>query len=36
VRLTRDRGWTLAPPLGTRAAPLVLRRYLDAVSSAAP
>ncbi|WP_375433531.1 sirohydrochlorin chelatase [uncultured Friedmanniella sp.] len=26
-RLTADRGWTLAPPLGDLAAPLVLRRY---------
>lgn len=27
ARLTAERGWTLAPPLGDLAAPLVLRRY---------
>ena len=27
ARLTAERGWTMAPPLGDLAAPLVLRRY---------
>ena len=28
--IARERGWTLAPPLGDLAAPLVLRRYASA------
>jgi hypothetical protein len=27
TELTAERGWTMAPPLGDLAAPLVLRRY---------
>ncbi|CAA9291178.1 MAG: cobalamin (vitamin B12) biosynthesis CbiX protein [uncultured Friedmanniella sp.] len=30
ARIARERGWTLAPPLGDLAAPLVLRRYASA------
>lgn len=34
TRLTAERGWTLAPPLGDLAAPLVLRRYEQALAVA--
>ncbi|WP_375423563.1 sirohydrochlorin chelatase [uncultured Friedmanniella sp.] len=32
ARLTAERGWTLAPPLGDLASPLVLRRYEQALA----
>jgi sirohydrochlorin cobaltochelatase len=32
ARLAAERGWTLAPPLGDLAAPLVLRRYEQALA----
>ena len=34
VRLAAERGWTVAPPLGDLAAPLVLRRYARARAGA--
>jgi sirohydrochlorin cobaltochelatase len=35
AHLARDRGWVMAPPLGTRLAPLVAARYRDRAGSPA-